>query len=199
MPIEALSHFKAIQASSSPHPPVRRLETPTQNTIFPFGPVLDQSAPPAITTTFRSLLRRQTFRQRDHLVRMAIGTPCHAPIVEHPHNDPMQSPAQRSHSVPGRRLDASPQSFHHCDHRLTVEHTRYIMGNRGNQFTPAHCRHLRKYRGAHLPRHVGKGIAIEKQERCPPMIRLKKIQEFQERYFFPARFFPLFRARSSSL
>jgi hypothetical protein len=73
------------------------------------------------------------------------------------------------------------------------------MGDRRDQFAPAQAGRLSKNRGAYLARHVGKRVAVEKQEWPPPMERLEEIEKFEEGYFFSARFFPLLRARSSSL
>jgi len=128
----------------------------------------------------------------------SVWLPNHTPIVAHSDNDPVQRTAQRPHTVAKFPVGSFGKRFDGHNHQLFVQHAGNKMGNGGSSFLAAMKRQVGKDRVGQGAANFREGIAIKKEERCPPVARLEELKSFQQRQLGRAVFFPFCCSRRVS-
>ncbi|HYT59722.1 MAG TPA: hypothetical protein VEL06_06100 [Haliangiales bacterium] len=76
-------------------------------------------------------------------------------------------------------------------HGITVEHAGHVMGGERSRFPAARQRQVREQNVNQSAGNFGEGISVEEKKRRGAMTVEEKVEGFEKRQRFAARFFPL--------
>ena len=143
--------------------------------------------------------RKQALGQGDEFERGTLGTPGDAAILEDAGDGAASGAAHCLNAVADAQRGRLPERIHGGNHRVTVQHAGDVVGDSGGQFAAAHGGEVAEQSKAEFTSDEGKSVSVQEKERSGPVEIAKKVESFEEGYFFGMDFFPEALARDSSL
>ncbi len=138
----------------------------------------------------QTFLPQQCFRQGDEFCA-GIRLPDDAAIGLQAHNGSGHGTAQSADTVAGVEVGALAERVNDFHHRLVVKHAGNAVCDGGRDFAKAGMGQISEKGGGNLAANVGKGVAVEEEERRSPVAGEQEVYGFVEGEDGVALFFPL--------